>query len=189
MATIWLRAAHCYNQADNNGEAITCLKSAIKYAPDNLALRIGMVDLMLNDARAEAAGNELERILDEHPDHIPALTRMATLTMQQWGGDALPLWRRVLKLEPANIDARHAMTQIYIERASDPDVYWRIYGKQPTAAKKIEMLEKGLSELPNSPDLLMVIAIVYREDRKEGKARQAMELHAAPGLRCQHRQR
>ena len=178
VATLWLRAAHCYNQAGNNGEAITCLKSAIKYAPENLALRIGMVDLMLNDARAEAAGNELERILDEHPDHVPALTRMATLTMQQWGGDALPLWRRVLKLDPGNIDARHAMTQIYIERASDPDVYMRFYGKRPTAAKKIEMLEKGLSELPNSPDLLMVIAIVYREDRKEGKARQAMETAA-----------
>lgn len=178
VATIWVRAAHCYDQANNPGEAITCLKSAVKYAPDNLVLRIGLVDMMMNDDRVEAAGNELERILDEHPDHVPALTRMATLYMQQWGGDALPLWRRVLKLEPANIDARHAMTQIYIERASDPDVYIRFYGRRPTAAKKLELLEKGLSELPNSPELLMAMGIVHLEDRKEGKARQAMEAAA-----------
>jgi tetratricopeptide (TPR) repeat protein len=167
VATIWLRAAHCYDQAGNKGEAITCLKSAVKYAPDNLVLRIGLVDMMLNDNRAEAGGNELERILDEHPDHIPALTRMATLYMSQWGGDALPLWRRVLKLEPGNIDARHAMTHIYIERAADPDVYIRFYGRRPTTAKKIELLEKGLSELPNSPELLMTMGMAYLEDRKE----------------------
>jgi len=178
VATIWLRAAHCYDQAGNKGEVITCIKSAVKYAPDNLALRIGLVDMMLNDERAEAAGNELERILDEHPDHIPALTRMATLYMSQWGGDALPLWRRVLKLEPGNIDARHAMTIIYMERAADPDVYVRFYGRRPTTAKKIELLEKGLSELPNSPELLMTMGVAYLEDRKEGKARQAMETAA-----------
>lgn len=178
VATIWVRAAHCYHQANNPGEAITCLKSAIKYAPDNLVLRTGMVDMMLNDDRVEAAGNELERILDEHPDHVPALTRMATLYMHQLGGDALPLWRHVLKLEPDNIDARHAMIQIYMERAADPDVYIRFYGRRPTTAKKIELLEKGLSELPNSPELLMAMGIVYLEDRKDSKARQALETAA-----------
>ena len=109
---------------------------------------------------------------------VPALVRMGTLLMDQWGHDALPLWRKVLALEPENADARHAMVQIYLERVTNPAEYEVHYHSRLTPAKKIALLEKGLSELPNAPELLLALGIGYLEDNKQGKARRNLELAA-----------
>ena len=176
VAMLWERAAHCYFEGDNLQEAITCLKSAVKYAPANLPLRISLVDVMIGDTRAEAAENELDRILVENADYLPALMRLGRLLTGQWGRDPLPIWRRVLALDAQNADARKALAAAYVERANDPDEYQTYYRSHLTPAKQIALLEKGLSELPNHPDLLLALGMSYSHQDKPDKARTQLQL-------------
>ena len=173
VAMIWQRAAKCYQEAENSVEEISCLKNAIKYAPEDLALRIILVDVLLQDDRDEAAENELDRILAGAPAHVPALMRLGLLYDQRYDRDPMPIWQRVLAVEPANADARQALAMQYVQIANDEFEYRRHYGDRSrlTAKKTIEILQTGLKELPDHPLLLLGLGESYKEQRKNDKAR------------------
>src|SRR5205823_1768716 len=44
VAAIWRRAAECYRKDDEVDEAITCLKTALKYAENSMELRLVITD-------------------------------------------------------------------------------------------------------------------------------------------------
>lgn len=174
VAAIWQRAAMCYAQVDDIGEMITCLKTAVKYTPENLDLRIELVDALLDDARDDAATNELGRILADHPDFVPALLRQGRLLKDRWGYNTMPIWRRVLAAEPDNADARHELAEAYSEHAQDSNLFRTIYGKPLTTKRQLALLEQGLGEIPDHPALLLLIGMFYHSN-DERKARDYLQ--------------
>lgn len=184
VATIWQRAAHCYSNAELVEEVITCLKNAVKYAPDNLTLRIELVDGQLRAEHMEAAENELVRILESAPKHVPALIRLAVLYTDRWERNPMPIWQRVLAEDPNNADAQQALAVIYLQMATDEFEFMHQSGMQArlTPKKAIDVLETGLKELPGHPFLLLGLAQQYQEQKKKDKARDYYQqaLQAAP---------
>jgi tetratricopeptide (TPR) repeat protein len=113
VAAIWQHAADCYEQIENSVEEIACLKNALKYKETDPELRLRLVDAYVGDERMEAARNELERLLEISPDHVPALIRLGTLYQKLELGDATSIWRRVVALEPTNQEARNASGDLH----------------------------------------------------------------------------
>ncbi|NJN82607.1 MAG: tetratricopeptide repeat protein [Caldilineaceae bacterium] len=172
VAAIWSHASDCYGHVDEMGEAITCLKNAIKYAPDDLDLRMKLVDVYRYDDRNEAAINELDRILESHPDHVPALMRLAALLDENWYRDPEPIWKRVLRIEPENVEARDALAEIYIERASShaPNNFLSRLTRRPEKDRIKELLA-ALEVIPDHPRLFAELGMAYVSTKKMKDAR------------------
>lgn len=183
VAAIWLHAADCYGQIDNSAEEIACLKNALKYKETDPDLRLRLVDAYVGDQRMEAARNELERLLEISPDHVPALTRLGAIYQNLQMGDATSIWRRVVALEPANQEARNALADCIVEsalaRGADG---WLGRLTKRSEKQQIKILQDGLKELPGHPKLLLEIGMIQQSigDHRaaRGTLRQAWE--AAP---------
>lgn len=183
VSAIWAHAAECYAKAEMETEGdyyplyeekLTCLKNAIKYAPDNLALRTGLVDAYLEEDRSDAAANELERMLKADGDYVPALVRLGIIRAEQWGGNPIPLWERALRLEPDNTDARDALAGVIIEMVNGEGHYvWR--GRfDPSPRNTIRKLEETLELVPDHPQLLFELGRQYMNVGKEREALDAL---------------
>ncbi len=184
VATLWQRAAKCYKQVEEIEEEITCLKNAVKYAPDDMELRTNLADTQLQAEHVDAAENELQRILESAPQHVPALMRLGMLFSGRYDRDPMPIWQRVLAVDPHNADARQALAVLYLQIATDQFEYMRHFGYKArfTPKKTIEVLETGLKELPDHPLLLIGLGKTYYEQKKKDKARTYYQKaqHAAP---------
>ncbi|HBY93458.1 MAG TPA: hypothetical protein DEP84_05730 [Chloroflexi bacterium] len=175
VAALWGHAADCYERANQPDEAVTCLKNAIKYAPDDAELRVKLVDALLAGERVEAAENELDRILEFDPQNVEALLRLGTLYEGSWNRDAMPIWRRVLAVDPQNREAREALAQGYVELVRpDTDRGWFAFLRYPSEKEKIKLIEEGLQELPEHPKLLLELGVLYRQAKKNRQARDAL---------------
>jgi tetratricopeptide (TPR) repeat protein len=173
VAAIWRHIANCYLQVDEIEEMITCLKTAIKYAPEDLELRINLVDALHSEDRVEAAENELDRILEVNADHVPALVRQALLYTGRWDRDPKPVWERVLDLEPGNADAKQALAMIYLGMATgDNSLYsWRGNWNVLTSQAGLKILQTGLERLPGDPLLLQGLGTLYQRLNQNDQAR------------------
>ncbi len=184
-AAIWQHAATCYQQVEEmEKEVITCLQNAIKYAPNDLSLRLNLVDTMKGEGRDEAVENELDRILEIEPKHVQALIRLAALYSGRWDRDPKPIWERVLAEEPNNSDAQLALAHIYAAMAMGET---RVYQARDnfvtrTLPQKIKILEEGLQKLPDHQILLFAFGQIYAEAKKIDKARSYYEQAARRGL-------
>lgn len=123
VARLWRRAAEAYQKAGEYEEAANVYRQAIKWDPDNIETRMALADGLMNDGRLEAAENELGRILERDPDHIPALLLMGEAVDESghwWYHDApTHYWERVLELDPANASARQLLVDFYEGRGDD----------------------------------------------------------------------
>ncbi|MEM7536977.1 MAG: tetratricopeptide repeat protein [Chloroflexota bacterium] len=183
VAAIWQHAATCYEQLDYyDDDVITCLKNALKYASDNTEIRLHLATVYMGAEREEAAINELNRLLEIDPNHVKALLRLGALYQGQWGRDDMEIWRRVLKLEPGNMDARQALAESYVRKAEQRTMFAFFGMSEDRIKETIKMLERGLRELPGHPTLLMNLGQYYAMIDRDGRAcsyyRQAWE--AAP---------
>lgn len=174
VAAIWQRAAHCHLQADDSEEGITCLKNAVKYAPADLKLRLALVQLLMTVERLDAAENEIDRILEQDADYVPALVRKGFLSTNRWDRDPLPIWKRVLILDPSNEEARQALAQLYLEISENPFLFQRHYGlRKPLDDKMaIQVLLDGLSVVPRHPQLVLELGRRYQEEGESHAARE-----------------
>ena len=169
VARIWQNVADNYTHAGDYDEAITTYKNAVKWAPDNIDLRLKLVDAYQAEGRWQAAENELHRILDKEPDHVPALTLLAeSYSEGYYPGQARRLWLRILELEPQNPVARQQLAHSYVEEGSRFS-YWGQY------KKAIEVYQKGLKQVPDSQRLLVMMGGTYAEMKKFKEARQYLE--------------
>lgn len=175
VAALWSHAAECYQRANLPNEAVTCLKNAIKYAPDDAELRLKLVDALLEEEREEAAENELERILELEPENVDALLHLGTLYDGRWDRDPMPIWRRVLAVDPQNHEAREALAQNYVDlvRPNSSRARFALF-QYPNPKDKIKLLEEGLQELPEHPKLLLELGVLYRQTKKSKQARDAL---------------
>ncbi len=182
VAALWHHAAACYLHEERFENVLTCLDHALNYAPDNTDVRMRRADVLLADQRREAAENELERLLERDPEHVEALTRLATLAEDSWHRDAPALWRRVLAADPDHREARDALAEHYIEEAEGGGLLGRLTNREPAPRKRIKVFKKGLDELPEHPRLLLALAKAYRAagDSEAARAHLQRAHEAAP---------
>ncbi|MEW5956972.1 MAG: tetratricopeptide repeat protein [Chloroflexota bacterium] len=169
VARIWQNVAENYAKADDYEEAITTYKNAVKWAPDNIDLRLKLVETYQTEGRWQAAENELHRILEKEPDHVPALTLLAeSYSEGYYAGQARRLWRRILELEPQNPVARQQLAHSY-EREGYNMIMWG----HPKRA--IEIYQEGLKHVPDSQRLLVMLGGTYVDMKKLKEGRQYLE--------------
>ena len=110
VARLWQRTAKAYQKADDFEEALVVQKNAVKWQPDNLALRFELAEGYLENGRFQAAENELSRILDRDKKYIPALMLMGDLLAESdyfwYEAQASRYWEQVLEIDPRHADAR-----------------------------------------------------------------------------------
>lgn len=155
VARLWQRAADAYRKAGQFDEANRVYQQAIKWSPENLDVRLAMVNGLLLEGRVQAAQNELERILERNPEHVPALIRMGEVLFRNdawWVRLGAPrYWERALKLQPANHQARQALAEWYIDQA-EIDYSWDRF------SEAIEDYQKALEYQPRDARVLACFA-------------------------------
>lgn len=121
VARLWQRAAECYIRAGEFEEVSHIYQQAIKWAPENLELRLALAENALREGRLQFASNELERILERNPRHVPALLRMGEVCAEDvdpwWNKQAPKYWQQVLEIDPKNNQARQLLAEWYIDQA------------------------------------------------------------------------
>ncbi len=173
VARIWQNVAENYNAAGYYDEAITTYKNALKWSPDNLNLRLKLVEAQQAAGRWQAAENELNRILEQHPNHVPALVMLAeSYSEDYFSGPARQLWAKVLELEPQHPVARQQLAHLY-EREGSMAAQW---GNTKRAR---EVYQEGLGQFPDNQRLHLVMGLSYARDRDFDQARRYFEIALA----------
>lgn len=166
VARMWQNVAENYDKAGEYEEAITTYKNALKWAPENLELRLKLVDALQSEGRWQAAENELNRILEKDPDNVPALVLLAESYSDDYFVERpRQLWRRILRLEPQHPVARQQLAQTYEQEGSQWLTWQRNY------QKAIEIYKQGLKEVPDNQRLLVIIGGTYADWGKFDLAR------------------
>jgi tetratricopeptide (TPR) repeat protein len=183
VAALWNHAAECYERIEQGAEVETCLRNAIKYAPDDASLRMRLADVLLDEGRGDAAETQLTAIVAAEPQNTEALVRLGRLYETWWDRDPMAVWRQVLAVNPAQPEAREALADDYIKviGAEEPFANYRLSfafpGKSP-----IEVLQIGLQELPGHPKLLVALGTAQARANQPQPARASLlqAFHAAP---------
>jgi tetratricopeptide (TPR) repeat protein len=144
VARLWRRSAEAYDHAGEYEEAANVYRQALKWNPDDLETRMALAEGLMNDGRLVAAQNELDRILERDPDHIPALLRMGEAIAQEeiwWHQSSAPwYWQRVLELDPDNASARQSLVEFALERGENL-AYWGSYGLAIDTLQEVRELQ------------------------------------------------
>lgn len=171
VARLWQRAAECYHKGGDHDKANRVYQQAVKWAPENLDLRLALAEGLLYDGRLAAARNELDRLLERDPNHVPALLRLGEAYFrnddEQWWvkEQAKRYWEKALSLEPNNPQTRQAMAEWYLDQA-EIDYSWDRY------TEAIEDYQKALEFQPGNPKTLAYIAECYIKLNDEAKGRE-----------------
>jgi len=173
VARIWQTAAEQFSQAGDDEEAIKTYKNAIKWQPANVELRIKLVEMYQTNGRWQAAINELNRILVEKPDYVPAMLLLAeSYSDDHFGlhaGQTVALLERVLQLEPQNLMARQQLAAYY-EQQGQLSINWGGGLKQG-----MEFFQKGLTYAPENVNLHLHIGICYAQLKQFDQAKATFE--------------
>lgn len=177
VAALWHHVVECYEQADEMDEALACLRTALKYAPEDLELRLKAADIAIRTDHETVAENELDRLLSINPRYLPALERLASIYTDRWGRDPIAIWRRVLDVEPQHEEAREAIARWYIRDVEEEAYRYDLFGPRTRRSrkKKIEWLQSGLQELPGHPGLLIELGKLHSETKRQAEARACFE--------------
>ena len=179
VAQLWRRAAEAYSKAGEHDEATRVYQQAIKWAPEDLETRRALAEMLLANGRNQAAGNELEHILERDPDNVPALLRQGEVVAASgswWGWNSpTSYWERVLKLDPENSSARQLLADFYQNQADD-SLSW---GDHTSAA---ETYQKALEYQPKNGRILAALGGCHLRMNEKAVAQHYVEqaLAAAP---------
>jgi len=175
VAALWSHVAECYQHTEFISEVETCLRNALKYAPDDAALRLRLADTLLNDQRGDAAETQLQEIIAIEPQHIEALVRLGRLYEGWWDRDPMAIWRQVLAINPTHPEARDALADGYVKmvNAASPFALYNFTIKNP-GKTNIEILEAGLRELPDHPKLLVELGTTQARANQHRQARESL---------------
>jgi tetratricopeptide (TPR) repeat protein len=158
VARLWRRAAEVYDRAGEYQEAASVYRQALKWNPDDLQTRMALAEGLLNDGRLEAAQNELDRVLERDPDHIPALLRMgeAIAASEYWWhqSSAPTYWKRVLALDPNHAGAQQLLVDFLQDQAENL-YHWG------NPALAIKSLQEALDVQPHNGHVLAALGVCY----------------------------
>ncbi|MCL4871123.1 MAG: tetratricopeptide repeat protein [Anaerolineae bacterium] len=167
VSRLYRRAAQAYNRVEEYDKAIQVYKNAVKWESENLALRLDLVDCLFENGQVSAALNEIDRILDRSPDHIPALLKGGEIHAQTnppWEHNpALSYWEKVLAIAPDHAQARQQLS-LFWQDAAESNYFWA------PLALSIEMLQKAAAYAPNDLNIQVKIAEVYFATKEIPKA-------------------
>ena len=182
VAALWAHAADCYERADSDADALTCLETALKYAPDDRDLRLRRAEHLLGRESLAGAAEELDRLLALDPAHVETLRLRASVEDAGPDGDGAPFWRRVLEIAPRDTEARDALARSYMLRIATRRAGFLRSPKPLPLREQIRMVEEGTREVPDHPTLLVALGKLLRADGKRAKARGALlaALQAGP---------
>ena len=174
VAAVWEHISDCYYNAYRDYDAIDCLQKAIQYAPDNLALRFKYISTLdPEDFRnRERIIRELNGILDIDPDNVNALTQLAHHYRDDWRQDAIPLWKKIVVLEPDNKEARAELAQSFIDKALPQQKQKWFWGKPVPYKQQLTILQEGLDMLPDHPALILALGFAHMDARKKKLAKE-----------------
>ncbi len=169
VAHMWQHVAENYRKAGDYEEATKVYRNAIKWDPDNVELRLSLVEALMADGRTWAALNMVNEVLISHPNHVEALAWQAQIYEEDdyWYA-AQRAWERVLAVDPHHVQARQHLAFLY-EEQGDQHLAWGLFGEAITA------YQKGLEYTPNSAKLSASIGLCYLLQGKEEEARQQFE--------------
>lgn len=168
VARLWQRAAECYRKAGEFEEVGRIYQQAIKWAPENLDLRLALAESLISNGRLLAARNELERLLERSPNHIPALLRLGETYFHDedspWyiKAQAKKYWEKALRIEPGNLQVCQMLAEWYFDQA-EIDYSWGRY------AEAAEDYQKALEFRPHHLETLAYLAECYIQLKDEPK--------------------
>ncbi len=169
VARLWHHVAESYQRTGRVSEALSTFRNALKWAPDDVALRIAYVDMLLDDGRLWAADNQLETMLQAHPENVELLERRAQIyDGQGYIYAALRIWKRILELQP---DHPNAQRQVAREHESLGDSLYR-WGQIREA---LEHYQQGLEYIPDHGVLLVSVGMCHLDLGDEKLAHQCFE--------------
>ncbi|MEI7847466.1 MAG: tetratricopeptide repeat protein, partial [Chloroflexota bacterium] len=160
VARIWQRAAQCYQKAGEFEEVAHTYQQAIKWAPDNVNLRLALAESLMQDGRLMATRNELERVLDRDPNNIPALLRLGEAYFRDEDAgwyikeNAKRHWEKALQIDPKNSQAKLYMGEWYMEHG-EIAYSWDEY------ERSIEDYKKSLEYNPKNIKVLCYLSECY----------------------------
>lgn len=169
VARLWRRAAQDYEKAGEAYQAVQVYQQAIKKDPENIDLRMAMVDGMLAEGRPQAAQNALGQILQRNPDYIPALLRMGEVLFNSehswYKIQAVGHWTHILELQPDHLQARQALSDYYCDQGEIAYSWDRF-------TQAVQYYQKALEYLPGDAIALAEIAncYIHLEDEKQTHA-------------------
>lgn len=111
------RIIDCYKNAGRPDEAVTVFRQALKADPNDLDLRIQLVDALMANEQDRAAFNELNRIIQIDPNHPEALLRLAEHHNARWDfAEAERLARQVAEHHPNRPDILRQVAQLFLQQ-------------------------------------------------------------------------
>lgn len=170
IAQLWQRSAEAYIKIGAYDEALKVYRTAIKHDADNLPLRLTYAEALMTEGRLQAAENEIGRILEHSPDHIPALMLHSEIQTQhyhfRWYSNLTRGWERVLELDPKHQEARTSLTEYHLSEAEETGWWGGIEGVRAH-------LDKAVEYSPNHPEALYRLgAFVMEHDGDADAAEQ-----------------
>ncbi len=149
VALLWGHVAECYAQAGDVEEAITTLRNAVRNDPENLDLRLELVDALSANDQWDAASNEIGRILDRDPDKVGALVRAARIDeMDGYLARARQIWEQVLELAPDHLEARERLAGVLTRQGT------RLL-QRGDFDRALEALREAVAYVPDEPYLYL----------------------------------
>jgi tetratricopeptide (TPR) repeat protein len=177
VAQVWQRAAECYRKAGEFDQVKRTYQQAIKWAPDNLDLRLALAESLIKEGHLQSARNELEQVLKRNPKHVQALIRLGEAYFRDerspWyvKEQAKKPWEKALQIEPKNSKVQQVLAEWYVDQA-EIDFSWDRY------AEAAENYQKALEYQPKNINTLVSLAGCYikleDESRGEEYASQAL---------------
>jgi tetratricopeptide (TPR) repeat protein len=168
-ARMWRRVADSYVRAGDYEEAVRAYRNAVRNAPADLTLHLGLVQALVNDERYTAALSATDQILRVQPRHAEALAwRARALDQSGYIYAALQAWQRVLKVEPQHPMAYPNMARLNREEGD----YHREHGNLRRA---IVAYRDGIRYAPADARLRASLGLGYGLQGNLNQARKELE--------------
>jgi tetratricopeptide (TPR) repeat protein len=169
VAHMWQHVAENYRKAGDYEEATKVYRNAIKWDPDNVDLRLSLVEASMADGRTWAASNMVNEVLAAHPNHVEALAWQAQIYEEDdYRYAAQQAWQRVLAVDPQHAQAHQHLAFLY-EEQGDYHLHWGMFGEA------IAAYQKGLEYMPNNAKLYASIGLCHVLQEDWEAARQQFE--------------
>jgi tetratricopeptide (TPR) repeat protein len=166
VARLWHHVAESYRRSGLISEALKTFRNALKWAPDDTELRTVYVDMLLDDGRLVAADNQLDILLQAHPNDVSLLDlRAQVYAGQGYMYDAIRIWKGVLELQPDHPTAGRQIARQY-EMIGDDTYRWG------WVERALGYYQDGLEYAPDDGILLASVGMCHLDLGKEKLARQ-----------------
>lgn len=110
------RIITCYKHAGRPDEGVVVFRQMLKEDPDDLDLRVQLVDALLANEQERAAANEVERILKLDPQHVGGLLRkIALLDSRMELPQSEQIMRDLLANNPEREDLRQLAARLFLQ--------------------------------------------------------------------------